>query len=163
MRNYWREFRKFRRKTLVDKLHVLTGSIFKRHSAGEASGEPVSAADAELAFQRQLIAQQVEKRYWPGPDFVPTKYNGLLTLFRTKKQLKVRINDYKMGWGPRALGGVEVYPIDGSHFALLREPSVIYLAKQMQECIDRSLMARSRVGKKAEAMPDVMHATVDAS
>ncbi len=163
LRNYWRELRNFRRKTLVEKLHVLTGSIFKGHADSEVAGEPVSAADAERTRLHQLIAQQVEKRYWPGPEFVPTKYNGRLTLFRTKRQLKVRINDYKMGWGQRALGGVDVHPIAGSHFVLLREPSVIDLARQMQECIDRSLEEKSQAAKMAAGVPEGIHAAVDAS
>ena len=77
-------------------------------------------------------------------------YGGRLTLFRTKKQLRVRINDYKMGWGKRALGGVDVFPVPGSHWALLREPSVIYLAQKMQECIDRSLAEHTSVKKTPE-------------
>jgi len=154
LRSYLREFRKFRAGKLVDKLNILTGSIFKRFASEPKSQVPVQVdpAQAELAAQRALIAQQVAKRYWPGPDFVPTMYGGRLTLFRTKRQLRVRINDYKMGWGKRATGGVDVYPIPGKHGVLLREPSVIYLAEKMQQCIDRAL-AEQQVVNKASIEP----------
>ena len=162
LRSYLREFRKFRTKNLSDKLHVLTGSVFKRLGRKAASNVQTNAdpAKAEAAMQRALIAKQVEKRYWPGPDFVPTMYSGRLTLFRTKRQLRVRINDYKMGWGKRATGGVDVYPIPGKHGVLLREPLVIYLAEKMQECIDRAL-AEQQVLNHAAAEP--AQATMKAS
>jgi len=141
----------------------LTGSLFKWHKSNEAAGAAVDPAAARIAAQRKLTTLQVEKRYWPGPDFVPTKYSGRVTLFRTKKQLSVRINDYKMGWGQRALGGVDVHPIGGVHAFLLREPSVIELAKQMQQCIDRVLAEESKIEKTPDPVVEVMHATVDAS
>ena len=151
LRSYLREFRKFRTKKLSDRLHSLTGSILKRFGRKTDSNARtnVDPAQAELAAQRALIEKQVAKRYWPGPDFVPTLYSGRLTLFRTKRQLRVRINDYKMGWGKRATGGVDVYPIPGVHGVLLREPSAIYLAKKMQECIDRALAEQPPVNKAA--------------
>ena len=147
LRSYLREYRKFRTKTLKDKMSVLTRSILKRLGRKPAvvAQTHVDPVEEQIAAQHELIVKQVEKRYWPGPDFVPTLYNGRLTLFRTKKQLRVRINDYKMGWGKRATGGVDVYPIPGVHAVLLREPSVIVLAEKMQECIDRALAKQSKV------------------
>ena len=152
LRSYLREFRKFKNKSFADIIHVFTGSLFRKLGAKSIVKvhKPVDPAEAEAAAKRAEIAKQVAKRYWPGPDFVPTMYGGRLTLFRTKKQLRVRINDYKMGWGKRALGGVDVFPVPGSHWALLREPSVIYLAQKMQECIDRSLAEHTSVKKTPE-------------
>ncbi len=70
---------------------------------------------------------------------MPPKFSGAVTLFRTKKQLAVRINDHKMGWSQRAKGGVDVIPISGKHEFILREPHVIELASAMQDRIDRAL------------------------
>jgi thioesterase domain-containing protein len=89
--------------------------------------------------RRRLEAAQIKKRYWPGPGFVPPKFSGVVTLFRTKKQLAVRINDHKMGWSQRSMGGVDVIPISGKHEFILREPYVIELASAMQDRIDRAL------------------------
>ena len=138
LRNYWWEFRKFSWERLVAKWNELIGPLFGRHNAAplddpEHQSTPV---DEELL---RLTTEQVERRYWPGPDFVPTRYNGRLKLFRTAKQLKVMILDYKMGWGDRALGGVDVFPIAGSHQLLLREPYVKDVAAKMQLCIDEAL------------------------
>ena len=70
---------------------------------------------------------------------MPPTFSGVVTLFRTKKQLPVRINDYKMGWSERALGGVDVIPVSGKHEVILREPHVAELAQAMQDRIDHAL------------------------
>ena len=88
---------------------------------------------------RKLVAVQLQRRYWPGPDFKPLTYSGTLTLFRTAKQDFHRIRDYQMGWGTRALGGVQVIPIPGAHHLILREPYVIDLARKMEGCIHHAL------------------------
>lgn len=162
LRSYLREFRKFRRQRLVEWLHTATGSIFRRRNDESAPSmeKPVDPAQANLAAQREEIARQVAKRYWPGPDFVPTMYSGRLTLFRTRKQLRVRINDYEMGWGQRVTGGVEVHPIGGLHGVLLREPSVMELAKKMQDCIDRALAEDAGSEK---SVVDAVQATAEVS
>jgi len=98
-------------------------------------------ADAGLASAefRTMRTEQMKKRYWPGPGFTPPTYGGRLTLFRTKKQDFCRIHDYQMGWGERALGGVDVVPIPGRHALILREPHVVDLARKMDACIERAL------------------------
>jgi thioesterase domain-containing protein/acyl carrier protein len=88
---------------------------------------------------RTMRAEQMKKRYWPGPDFTPPTYGGRLTLFRTRKQDFSRIRDYQMGWGARSLGGVDVIPIPGPHALILREPYVVDLAKKMEACIEHAL------------------------
>jgi amino acid adenylation domain-containing protein len=138
LRGYVRELRKFRSLDAKGKYHYLTRSIFKR-SKGNLANSPHDEAAAANAQQRRLTAEQIKKRYWPGPDFVPTKYSGRLALFRTKKQTAVRINDYKMGWSERAIGGVDVIPVSGTHALILREPNVIELAQKMQDYIDQAL------------------------
>jgi amino acid adenylation domain-containing protein len=157
LRNYWREFRKRRRKIFSARWNALTAFLSGR-PAPIPVAVPIQSAPQDDT-QRKLITQQIEKRYWPGPDFVPPSYPGRLTLFRTKKQKKIRINDYKMGWGQRALGGVDVYPIGGAHVVLLREPSVIDVAKHMQECMDRALSEYPH----AEPTVDIQSVTADVS
>jgi amino acid adenylation domain-containing protein len=146
LRGYLREMRKFRRMDLRDKFHYLTRYRFA--GAKRNASAPATPAAIALAQQKKLIAEQIEKRYWPGAGFVPTKYSGRLTLFRVKKQLNVRINDYKMGWSERALGGVDVITVPGTHAHLLREPFVIELAEKMQACMDRAIEAHADAARK---------------
>ena len=162
LRGYIRELRKFRRMSTVEKFHFLTRFLFANHKqvSNDATINPTALKEAQ---QRKLEAEQIEKRYWPGPDFVPTKYSGRLTLFRTRKQMNVRINDYKMGWAARALGGVDVIPVPGTHRHLLREPHVVELAQKMQACIDLALAKEAEVQKQVDVLPNSMNATANAS
>src|SRR5258708_25217230 len=146
LRGYLREVRKFRRMNLREKFHYLTRSKFSATKRDVNS----AANTAAIAFaqQKKLTSEQIKKRYWPGPGFVPTKCASKLTVFRVKKQMKVRINDYTMGWSDRALGGVEVITVPGTHAHLLREPFVIELAQKMQGCIDRAVEAYAAAPNK---------------
>ena len=160
LRGYLRELRKFRSLDMVGKVHYLTRSKFVR-AARRANPTPLDPAEAVLTQQARLAVEQMEKRYWPGPGFVPTQFHGRLTLFRTKKQMNVRINDYKMGWSQRALGGVEVIPVPGNHAHLLREPHVIELAQKMQDCMDCALAAQPTILHQAKEAEATLSATIN--
>ncbi|MDE3063502.1 MAG: amino acid adenylation domain-containing protein, partial [Acidobacteriota bacterium] len=138
LRGYLREFRKFRKLSLTGKLHFLTRNRFRKQQTQAALDPVAAAAAAKAAEQLRLANEQLRRRYWPGPDFVPTRWGGRLTLFRTDKQLHIRIRDYKMGWGQRALGGVDVIRVEGDHFLMLREPYVVDLAHNMQRVMDEA-------------------------
>jgi amino acid adenylation domain-containing protein len=168
IRNYLREFRKRRRK-LFEKLNRVTGLLLgKRLPAAPAPVAPVTPVApavwvSQSAEQRKMTTEQIERRYWPGAGFVPTKYSGLLTLIRTQRQARIRINDQKMGWGQRALGGVDVISVTGDHAYLLREPYVVEVARQMQLSIDRALAAQPKAGAATSPATDLLHQTADAS
>ena len=164
LRNYWRVIRKIRRQKINPVFHRLTGSIFRRDQRDDSQpiGAPVERTAPQTPEERRLIYEQIVRRYWPGPDFVPTKYSGKLTLFRTKKQHKFRIWDYKMGWGQRALAGVDVYMMQGWHPHLLREPAVIELGTRMQACIDQALAGHPSLEAKPESTEDAVHVAVEA-
>ena len=160
LRGYWREVRRFYRMGMKGKFHFVTRSVFKRNT--RISGKlPVDGAAEANARHRKLSAEQIEKRYWPGPDFVPTKYSGRLSLFRTKRQTNVRIGDYKMGWSERALGGVDVFRLPGRHELILREPNVIKLAHDMQDCIDRVLEHAPQPQLEEQAFSNHLNSTAN--
>ncbi len=161
LRGYLREVRKFRRMNLREKFHYLTRSKFSATKRDVNS----AANTAAIAFaqQKKLTSEQIKKRYWPGPGFVPTKCASKLTVFRVKKQMKVRINDYTMGWSDRALGGVEVIAVPGTHAHLLREPFVIELAHKMQDCIDRALEAYAAAPNKVSEAEGRLNDVVNVS
>ncbi|HEY0795432.1 MAG TPA: amino acid adenylation domain-containing protein [Acidisarcina sp.] len=134
-----RSLQRFMKSSFKEKSHSVKQFILEKTLAN--GGSPAAAAEAK---RRRLMIEQRNKRYWPGPDYVPTRFGGKITLFRAEKQDPLRINDYKMGWGERAAGGVEVVPIQGEHDFILREPHVIDLAAKMQDVIDRSLEASAQ-------------------
>jgi amino acid adenylation domain-containing protein len=78
---------------------------------------------------------------WPGPDFVPRTYPGRITLFKLSRQPFYRVRDPQLGWGSRALRGVDVHVVHmrsaGSHMELFREPLVAKLAQMLTDTLLR--------------------------
>lgn len=99
--------------------------------------DPTAPAPADLT--RNVPASGWAKwqaRYWPGRAFVPPTWPGRLTLFRVRRQPLRRVRDPQMGWGSRALGGVDVRVIPGGHTTFLREPHVRELAADLRRRLD---------------------------
>ena len=79
--------------------------------------------------------------YWPGDDFVPTKVQSRITVFKIPKQPFYYHADPLLGWGPRSASGVETYVIPhGKHLLLLREPHVRNLAAALSLRLERLQM-----------------------
>jgi thioesterase domain-containing protein/acyl carrier protein len=70
--------------------------------------------------------------------YVPKAYPGRITLFRATKQPAVFNPDRELGWSRFAQGGVEVYDVPGYHGAIVYEPRVGILARQLAECLERA-------------------------
>jgi aspartate racemase len=76
--------------------------------------------------------------------YVPKAYPGRITLFRATKQPAAFNPDRELGWSRFAEGGVEVYDVPGHHGAIVYEPRVGILARQLAECLERARSARLR-------------------
>jgi thioesterase domain-containing protein len=107
--------------------------LAQRHRGAREMERDVGGAGAPARTRNQLRAI-----YWPGKDFVAPTIAGRVTLFRVKKQPFNRLRYYDLGWGARALGGVEVHEVAGEHGLLLREPYVRDLARRLSACIARA-------------------------
>ena len=70
--------------------------------------------------------------------YVPKPYFGKVTLFRATEQPYGIYPDRTLGWGPLALGGLEIIDIPGHHGAIVREPRVRILADQVNSCLLRT-------------------------
>lgn len=92
------------------------------------------------------------KAYWPGKDFVPAKYSGKITVFKTPKQPFYYINDPLLGWGTRTTGAVEVKVIRSRHLMLLREPYVRALAPALLESLERAQADADHAQTEKEAL-----------
>ena len=79
--------------------------------------------------------------YWPGCTFAPPKYAGHITLFRTAKQPFYRINDPYLGWGERALDGVDIHLLPGPRRLMHREPYIQILADKLKLSIRKAQLA----------------------
>jgi thioesterase domain-containing protein len=75
--------------------------------------------------------------YWPDRDFVQPIFSGRMSLFRRPKQPYYYVRDSLMGWGARALGGVDVHVLPIDHEEMLREPHVQILGQQLAQCLTK--------------------------
>ena len=73
--------------------------------------------------------------YWPDSSFVPSTYDGRITVFRVPDQPATRIRSHSLGWEQRAAGGVHVEVLPGGHQTLLREPHVQVLASRLTKIL----------------------------
>jgi glutathione S-transferase len=105
----------------------------RRPPAAEAParGSPRKAAPASSA---RVVWEQ---RAFPKEAFTPRPVSSRITVFRADRQPYWRLRDRYLGWGNRTTGGVELYPIDGNHHVVLREPFVRPLARQIAICLGR--------------------------
>ena len=87
--------------------------------------------DVGLAqLRRHLHVLQTNLRARQG--YRPQEYPGLITLLRACEQSGVAPQDPTLGWGKLATGGVEVQPVPGNHYTMLREPHVQVLAERLR-------------------------------
>jgi thioesterase domain-containing protein len=71
-------------------------------------------------------------------DYVPKPYPGRVTLFRAIEQPYGIYPDRTNGWGPFALGGIDIIDIPGHHGAMTFEPRVRVLANELFTRVDRA-------------------------
>ncbi len=72
-------------------------------------------------------------------DYRPLPYPGRITLFlSTPWYLRPLQNGRGRAWRKLGLDGVEVLPLPGAHYDLLREPNVQVLAQHLRERLERS-------------------------
>jgi thioesterase domain-containing protein/acyl carrier protein len=93
--------------------------------------------------------------YWPGDDFVATRVQSKITIFKAPKQPFFYNRDELLGWGSRTVSGVdtEILP-NAKHRLLLREPYVRELAAALSQTLRRLHHPSAKVldtEKKTEA------------
>jgi thioesterase domain-containing protein len=75
---------------------------------------------------RALHHREALARYMPSP------FDGRVTLFRTRGHRLLSSQDAKMGWSELARGGVEVILIPGNHVSMMRSPLVERLGAELE-------------------------------
>ncbi len=104
---------------------------------------------------RKLMSYEAEpmdpwtKAYWPGKAFTPRRFEAQILLFKRPRQPYYYVNDPVMGWGQRSTKTVEIYAVDATHEAMLREPCVQGIAENLRDRMRRIAMECS--AKTAQA------------
>ena len=93
--------------------------------------------DVELAqLRRHLYVLQTNLR--ARQSYRPQNYPGLITLLLASERSGVVPQDPTLGWGKLATGGIEVQPVPGNHYTILREPHVQVLAERLRAALRES-------------------------
>lgn len=103
---------------LDDKLKIGLKRSFPSSLRGIEEAEP------------QSISQAIRK-------YVPTVYQGRLTLFRASKQAAGYDHDPQFGWSRLATKGVDIHLVPGSH-GIIQEPRVRILAEKLRACLQKA-------------------------
>jgi thioesterase domain-containing protein/acyl carrier protein len=127
-RNLWQLNSQERLEYVMDKLNykfVHKGN-FREYMIGQWSKslapEYINVLDANLEATR---------------NYQPQVYPGKITLFRCQVQPISQALHHDLGWSELVTGDIEIHPIPGDHFNLLREPNVRVLAKKLKSCLEQ--------------------------
>ncbi|MBZ5596304.1 MAG: SDR family NAD(P)-dependent oxidoreductase [Acidobacteriia bacterium] len=85
----------------------------------------------------------VEANRFAAANYVPRVYPGRITLLRCAERDVRDRDDYFLGWGGLADGGVDVVDVPGHHLTIAKEPNVRVLAEKLRYCIDKALAGKS--------------------
>jgi thioesterase domain-containing protein len=119
----------------IETLASRIGSL-KQRVTGSGEGEPVELAIQELNHQAAWI-------YVPGP------YHGPVVLFKPCKNYNF-YSDPQMGWGTLARSNLVVVELQSNPHAMLLEPFVESLARQLKDRILAAAAARRSPGTERQ-------------
>jgi thioesterase domain-containing protein/acyl carrier protein len=95
---------------------------------------------AYLHLKTKLFANM-----WAAARYVPQYYPGRITLFLAEESLAKSPSDPRLNWRNLAAGGLEIYPVPGSHEtitctpnALPEEAHIRVLAERLRTCLTLS-------------------------
>jgi amino acid adenylation domain-containing protein len=129
----------FRKLPLSRKLQVISGFVSR-------------LGNKSLGLPKQRSAWS--EAYWPGEQFVPPVIQGEITLFKRAQQPYYYVRDPLMGWGPRAMGGVNIHVLPIDHEEMLREPDVQILGDRLRESILRLSAVDSTLPRNVRSVID---------
>ncbi|MDB9511762.1 amino acid adenylation domain-containing protein [Kamptonema animale CS-326] len=114
---------------LWDRIYCrLTLYYYKNHLVGEFSKNEISPPDFLLKLLDINMQADMNYRF--------KIYPGSLVLFRCKYQDVKYYFKPDLGWGDVVAGGVEIHNLRGSHFDLMKEPWVQFLAKELKASLE---------------------------
>jgi amino acid adenylation domain-containing protein len=75
-----------------------------------------------------------------GENYIAKKYSGKIVLFRCQVQDLEHYLHPEFGWPELVDGRVDIHPIPGPHFRMLKEPRIQVLAAELKLCIQKISM-----------------------
>jgi amino acid adenylation domain-containing protein len=104
-----------------------------------AEGVRIGAVPPDLGMEQvKQLFQVFRTNVRAMLNYEPKPYPGSITLLRASQQLTDHSPPAANGWQGLAAGGVEVHPVSGDHFTMMKEPHVQIMAGWLKRCLDRS-------------------------
>jgi thioesterase domain-containing protein/acyl carrier protein len=75
-------------------------------------------------------------------NYEPRLYPGRIVLFQADEPLAGAPEDYTKGWEELAAEGVELRPVPGNHYTMIKEPHVRVLAGSLSDCFAQTLAVK---------------------
>jgi thioesterase domain-containing protein len=100
-------------------------------------GEDAVPAGLELPELKRLFST-FSANYRAMYGYAGGPYPGTVTLFKATGRADEDMEAAALGWRSLAAGGVEVHPVSGDHYSLIRKPQVRALAERLKACIERA-------------------------
>ena len=97
---------------------------------GTTLQDGVARAESGIEASVQELNDHAADIYDPRP------YSGVLTLFKPHINYKF-YPDPKLGWGDLAMGGLDIVELPINPHAMLVEPYVELLSRELKACLDR--------------------------
>jgi thioesterase domain-containing protein len=97
----------------------------------------VTLSNLEI-FTPELL-KIVDCNFQASKDYRPQVYAGQATLFWSKYQSQYIDKHPELGWGDLVAGGLEIHPLPGDHFTILKEPHVRVLVEKLKLCIEQTV------------------------
>jgi thioesterase domain-containing protein/aryl carrier-like protein len=128
-----RHLNKLKELGLKQQIKYCIDTIFYRKKTDYRDELVATLSDLEM-FTPELLTvldsnQQAKKAY------TPKVYSGQATLFWTEYQSHYMDLYPELGWGDLVTGGLEIYPLPGDHFTLMKEPYLPVLVERLQLCM----------------------------
>jgi amino acid adenylation domain-containing protein len=137
-------------RALRQKLRLLTGRTRGPAAPAPETPDPLLAPEPGSMDVRDVVEmtnwpennRRIAARHWRAVHaYVPRKYPGRITLFRSRFQSPFLGLGSMMGWDRVALGGVDVVHVPGGHLSVLQPPNVDVLARHLLERLERKRRA----------------------
>jgi thioesterase domain-containing protein/acyl carrier protein len=83
------------------------------------------------------LLKLIDTNFAANRSYVAQPYAGNLTLFRCQRQTLDYALSMDLGWSDLVSGNLEIYHVAGSHYDILREPNVQFVAETIKSCLEK--------------------------
>jgi amino acid adenylation domain-containing protein len=122
----WKMLLRLKRRLIGSRLARAVGR--RGNGAGAAYRVEALAAALRLSDRHRVVGMALREGL---QRYVPRPYAGPAVLFRPRMQPRFGVGDRSRGWAALVTGGLTICTVPGNHLAMLQEPHVRVLAREL--------------------------------